>query len=85
MENRMMRLSLLAFAVLAAGSIFSAPASAARWCSVQNLGDLAENCNFKSRKQCQASLTGHTDFCRLSYGGQSGHRETYGSSQRMWR
>jgi hypothetical protein len=80
----MTRLSLLTFAVLIVGSTFSAPAQAAQWCAVLNLGDLSENCHFVSRQQCQASLTGSSDFCRPYGGRQSHRRETTGSGQ-GWR
>ena len=65
----MMKAALLTSAVLIVGSTFVAqPAQAAqKWCAVMNLGDLAENCHFVSRKQCQESLTGNSDFCRPSY------------------
>jgi hypothetical protein len=79
------RLLLTGGMLMLAVSGSTAPASAARWCSVQNLGDLSENCYFTSRRQCQASLTGHTDFCRPYYG--RGHRsETNGSGSmnRRW-
>jgi hypothetical protein len=68
-DRKMMKTALLTSAVLIAGSAFVAqPATAAqKWCAVMNLGDLAENCHFVSRQQCQASLTGNSDFCRPSY------------------
>ena len=65
----MMKIALLTSATLIANSTFVAQsAKAAQWCAVMNLGDLAENCHFVSRKQCQASLTGNSDFCRPYYG-----------------
>ena len=65
----MMKIALVTSAALIAGSTFVAqPAKAAQqWCAVMNLGDLAENCHFVSRAQCQASLSGNSDFCRPSY------------------
>ena len=65
----MMKIALVTSAALIAGSTFVAqPAkSAQQWCAVMNLGDLAENCHFVSRAQCQASLSGNSDFCRPSY------------------
>ena len=55
----MMKIALVTSAALIAGSNFVAqPAKAEqKWCAVMNLGDLAENCHFVSRAQCQASLT----------------------------
>jgi hypothetical protein len=75
---------LLTAAMLVVVSASSAPAHAAQWCSVQNLGDLSENCYFKSRRQCQASLTGNSDFCRPYYG-QGRRGEITESGSRAWR
>jgi hypothetical protein len=72
---------LLTGAMLFVVSASAAPAHAARWCSVQNLGDLSENCYFQSRRQCQASLTGNSDFCRPYYG-QGKRGETNGFAPR---
>jgi hypothetical protein len=75
---------LLIAAALLTGSVFATPAHAASWCAVLNLGDLSENCHFQTRKQCQASLTGNSDFCR-PYAGRGRHSETNGSGSAIRR
>jgi len=74
---------LVTSAALIAGSTFVAkPATAAQWCAVMNLGDLAENCHFVSLKQCQASLTGNSDFCRPSYYAEDRRIDAYRGRKR---
>jgi hypothetical protein len=80
----MMKIALATSAALIVGSTFvTQPAkSAQQWCAVMNLGDLAENCHFVSRAQCQASLTGNSDFCRPSYYVQDRESDKYSGQKR---